>query len=197
MRKLMACVVALVATAAANAAVIDFNGLVGTGLVDRGFTYTEDGYTLTNLSTPFPFTSIHSGDSRYTGTPSFFNNTVNGLTRLTASDNSAFDLQSIALDSLNGGYNQTVTFTGFFAGGGTIVQAFMTDASFPGLQTFNFTGFTNLSRVEWTQTPNFHSFDNITVQASDVPEPVSLLVFGGLVAGGGWLARRRMKAAVA
>jgi hypothetical protein len=27
------------------------------------------------------------------------------------------------------------------------------------------------------------------------PEPVSLLVFGGLVAGGGWLARRRMKAA--
>ena len=37
--------------------------------------------------------------------------------------------------------------------------------------------------------------DNVSVSAT--PEPVSLLVFGGLVAGGGWLARRRMKAAVA
>ena len=39
---------------------------------------------------------------------------------------------------------------------------------------------------------------NFSVNASaTTPEPVSLLVFGGLVASGGWLVRRRMKAAVA
>ena len=36
--------------------------------------------------------------------------------------------------------------------------------------------------------------DNVSVSAT--PEPVSLVVFGGLLAGGGWLVRRRMTARV-
>ncbi len=56
--------VSAIGLSSAQAAVIDFNGLAGSGLVDRGFTYTEDGFALDSLSTVFPFASIHSGDYR-------------------------------------------------------------------------------------------------------------------------------------
>lgn len=66
----------------AQAAVIDFNHLIGTSLVDRGLTYTEDGFEL-NVVGLGVFTSIHSRNFRFAGTVSFLNNIGNSVTRLT------------------------------------------------------------------------------------------------------------------
>ena len=141
---------------------VDFNGLTGSGGVSRGLTYTEDGFTLTALApNVFGFVSIHPGIPQYTGTPSFYNSTINGVTQLTRNSGVPFTLASIDLDPLNTSA-VSVTFTGTLNGGGTVTQAFVTDATRPSLQTFVFSSaFTNLTAVQWTQDAPFHTFDNI------------------------------------
>jgi len=50
----------------------------------------------------------------------------------------------------------------------------------------------------WNDLANNGDYDGTrygVVEVKQTPEPVSLVVFGGLLVGGGWLARRRMKAA--
>ena len=60
----------LVCTQPSQAAVIvDFDSLTGSGDVDRGHAYVEDGYTLSN-SASLPFRSVHPGSPRYTGSVS-------------------------------------------------------------------------------------------------------------------------------
>jgi hypothetical protein len=177
-------------TSPTQAAIIDFNSLTGSGLVNRGLQYQEDGFQLDNLSLS-QFTSIHSGDSRYTGTPSFFNNGSNGVTRLTQIGGGAFTLSSIDLDSFfTVPPVSSVTFTATLLGGGTTSQTFTTDSIFASLQTFIFgSAFANVTQVEWTNGPTSHSFDNIVVSA--VPVPGAVWLMGSSLLGLVGLARRK------
>ncbi|RYF41103.1 MAG: PEP-CTERM sorting domain-containing protein [Cytophagaceae bacterium] len=88
----------------------------------------------------------------------------------------------MGLDSLDGGYQVTVTFTGTLLNGSTTSTEFRTNSA-NNLQTFNFgTSFDNVTSVRWTQASPYHSFDNINVTAQ-VPEPGTVAMLGlGLLA---------------
>jgi len=161
---------------AAQAGVIDFQSLEqnNSNVNDAGFTYTEDGFTLDNLSTAYPFAFFGTQESRYPGSTALFNNTANGITRLTQNGGGLFDLNSIQLTSLLGDDSVTVNFTGTKADSSTVNQAFTTDAILSTLETFTFnSSFTNLVSVEWIQASPYHQFDNINV--TPVPEPSAIL----------------------
>ncbi len=166
---------------AAQAVIIDFQSLEqnNSNVNDAGFTYTEDGFTLDNLSTSFPFAFFGTQESRYPGSTALFNDTVDGITRLTQNGGGLFDLNSIQLTSLLGDYSVTVNFTGTKADSSTVTQAFTTDAILSTLETFTFnSSFTNLVSVQWIQAFPFHQFDNINV--TPVPEPSAILGLLGL-----------------
>lgn len=175
---------ALLATVGFNASavVMDFNSLTGNnGDVNRGKHYEEDGFQLDTTGTN-GFASIHSGSVGYDGNTGFFNNNINGVTVLTKIGGGLFSLDSIGLDSLDGGYQVTVTFTGTLLNGSTTSTEFRTNSA-NNLQTFNFgTSFDNVTSVRWTQASPYHSFDNINVTAQ-VPEPGTVSMLGlGLLA---------------
>ncbi|SMP67036.1 PEP-CTERM sorting domain-containing protein [Noviherbaspirillum suwonense] len=175
---------ALLATVGFNASavVMDFNSLTGNnGDVNRGKHYEEDGFQLDTTGTN-GFASIHSGSVGYDGNTGFFNNNINGVTVLTKIGGGLFSLDSIGLDSLDGGYQVTVTFTGTLLNGSTTSTEFRTNSA-NNLQTFNFgTSFDNVTSVRWTQASPYHSFDNINVTAQ-VPEPGTVAMLGlGLLA---------------
>ena len=168
---------------AAQAVIIDFQSLEqnNSGFNNVGFTYTEDGFTLDNLSTPYPFGVFGTQEPRYAGSTALFNGTENGITRLTQNGGGLFDLNSIQLTSLNGSYSVTVNFTGTKADSSTVTQSFTTDAILSTLETFTFnSSFTNLVSVQWIQASPFHQFDNINVSATPVPEPSAILGLLGL-----------------
>ncbi len=166
---------------AAQAVIIDFQSLEqnNSGVNNVGFTYTEDGFTLDNLSTPNPFKFFGTQESRYPGSTALFNNTVGGITRLTQNGGGLFDLNSIQLTSLVGNNSVTINFTGTKADSSTVSQTFTTDAILSTLETFTFnSSFTNLVSVQWIQASPFHQFDNINV--TPVPEPSAILGLLGL-----------------
>ncbi|NCQ90266.1 MAG: PEP-CTERM sorting domain-containing protein [Microcystis aeruginosa TA09] len=166
---------------AAQAVIIDFQSLEQNNSVPNnvGFTYTEAGFTLDNLSTPFPFFFFGTQEFRYPGSTALLNGTVGGITRLTQNGGGLFDLNSIQLTSLNGNDSVTVNFTGTKADSSTVSQAFTTDAILSTLETFTFnSSFTNLVSVQWIQAFPFHQFDNINV--TPVPEPSAILGLLGL-----------------
>ncbi|MCZ8050201.1 MAG: PEP-CTERM sorting domain-containing protein [Microcystis aeruginosa K13-05] len=170
---------------AAQAVIIDFQSLEqnNQNVNGVGFTYTEDGFTLDNLSTPNPFKFFGTQASRYPGSTALLNDTVDGITRLTQNGGGLFDLNSIQLTSANGDDSVTVNFTGTKADSSTVSQAFTTDAILSTLETFTFnSSFTNLVSVEWIQASPFHQFDNINVtpSATPVPEPSAILGLLGL-----------------
>ncbi|MCA2723050.1 MAG: PEP-CTERM sorting domain-containing protein [Microcystis sp. M048S1] len=169
---------------AAQAVIIDFQSLEqnNSGVNNVGFTYTEDGFTLDNLSIA-SFAFFGTQASRYPGSTALFNNTVGGITRLTQNGGGLFDLNSIQLTSANGDDSVTVNFTGTKADSSTVSQAFTTDAILSTLETFTFnSSFTNLVSVQWIQASPFHQFDNINVtpSATPVPEPSAILGLLGL-----------------
>lgn len=176
--------------------VIDFQSLAqsGGGSSGQGFSYTEDGYTLTNTTQPHVFVSLNTGDFRYLGSTALFNNAVNGTTVLTKNDGAIFDLISIDLGELYEPFDSsTVTFVGKKTDNSTISNTFSLDG-IKGFQTFNFTDFTNLVSANWLQIPPFHQFDNIVVSDSttkSVPEPASLMGILGLGAFGITSVRKR------
>ena len=171
----------------ANAVVMDFNQLTGYALVGRGFHYEEDGFQLDTASSGYGFYSIHSRDYRYDGSVGFFNESSNAVTTLSRIGGGLFSLASIDLDSLNGGYQVTVNFSGTLANGSVVSTSFRTNAA-NNLQTFTFgSDFDSVSSVSWVQASPFHSFDNIVLHtgapASAVPEPSTVAMLGlGLLA---------------
>jgi hypothetical protein len=166
---------------AAQAVIIDFESLEqNNGTINSvGFSYTEDGFTLDNLSLPFPFSVFGTQGSSFPGSTALFNNTINGITRLTQNAGGLFDINSIQLTSLNGDESVTVNFTGTKADSSTVTQSFTTDSILSTLETFTFdSSFTDLVSVEWLQISPFHQFDNINVTPSNgetVPEPSAML----------------------
>ena len=190
MKKLtITCLGALAGLVGAQADVIDFQALEqnNANVNYVGTSVSEDGWMITKgPGEPFDFAVFGTQDPRYPGSTALFNDTVGGLIKLEHGALSVFDLVSIDLDYLIGSV-ATVSFTGNINGGGTVQQQFTTDGVV-GLETFNFSGFTNLDSVEWTQDAPFHQFDNIVVNV--VPEPATVVA---LMAGLGLLVARRRK----
>ena len=189
--------------ASANAVVIDFDPLAhtGTGPVNIGTTYTEDGFTLTadSASTTANDTFYAHGTSSdlYRGSTALFHGADNGVTVLTRSDGGSFNLLSIELAELNRvgtEYNIDVTFTGVLAAGGTVIQSFNLDnvaAMGSGFQKFTFPGiFQNLVSVSWLEAPDYHQFDKIEVAA--IPVPPAVWLFGSGLLGLIGIARRKL-----
>ncbi|SDI57991.1 PEP-CTERM sorting domain-containing protein [Aliiruegeria lutimaris] len=183
----------------AQAITIDFQDLEGSGRAFDyvGGTYTYDDFTLTNLTsnTRTAFAIPETGNSRYnTGSTSMLNNRVNGVTQLAASDGSAFDLESIDLSELasNRIGDTSVTFTGTYEDGTTVEQTFDLDGVW-GMETFYFDGFDSVISVTWTQTADFHQFDNISVEISPVPLPASSVLLGSVLGVGAFASRRRRR----
>ena len=163
----------------AMAVTIDFQSLATQG--DNEINpqlYTEDGFTITATS----LFAVGTSSGVYRGSPALRNGTnTNAADTILASDSgSSFNLTSIDLAEVNPG-TATVTFTGYFQAGGSIVESFMLDGNFSsdsGFETFAFTGFSNLSRVEWNNADPFHQFDNIVVSSAPVPAAVWLFASG-------------------
>ncbi|MEB3342748.1 S8 family serine peptidase [Okeania sp.] len=150
--------------------VIDFESLKNedSGYQNHGFNYEEDGFALNNLSQPYPFAAFGTLERRFSGSTALFNNTVNGITRLSATDNQAFDLVSIDITELNGSNVANVTFVGELEGGGTVTQTFTLDGNAFDPETFVFNDdFNQVVAVEWLQESPYHQFDNITIETGN------------------------------
>jgi hypothetical protein len=172
------------AIAPAQAVVIDFESLATNYGGYVGSSYTESGFTVTSSYDPYPYAYAVNGPNSifYTGSTAIANVQGYSTTTLTQVGGGAFTLKSIDLadyGNARGYYNieyVNVDFIGNLVGGGIVKQSFTTD-SLPGLETFNFTNFTNLTSVKFVETgsfPNFQ-FDNINVSSTNVPEPFTIL----------------------
>ena len=166
------------AASAQAVVVIDFESLetVNNTVDYVGDSYSEDGFELTNLSPGVGIGAFGTLESRFTGSTALFDDNADGLIRLNQIGDGPFDLLAINLASLNGSVPVDVTFVGTLSGGGAVSQTFTIDGSPFVQQTFNFTGFSNLTKVEWVQAPPYHQFDNIVIDV--VPEPDTWLLVG-------------------
>jgi hypothetical protein len=183
------------ASLSANAAVIDFEGVVAAGgrLWHNATAYLEDGYTLAT-DTPGGFHNDIFGEGNFNTNGSAVFGwcaiTCGPTETLTLTGPSAFSITSIdlaLLDQRNDAIG-TVQLTGLFQGGGQIVQTFNYAGTW---STESLSGFTNLAALQIVITGGPDAaMDNLVVDAAQVPEPASLALFGlGLGVAG--LARRR------
>ena len=184
-------------TVAAGATTINFGLLSqpGTTYVFEGGSLTQEGFTFTSGSGNFYIWQESSAN--YPGpapaSTSLFDFFA-GATDTISAGSSAFTLNSIDLAPLIAGGTGTftVTFVGTLAGSGTVSQTFTVNDSPNTLQTFAFSGFTNVVSVSFVQGANIgffgaqgtaYQFNNVLVNASSVPEPNTLALLGsGLAA---------------
>ena len=187
-------------TVMAGPVTINFGSLTqpGSTFFGEGGTVTADGFTFTSADSAFAIWEASSGNlpSLNTADTSLFEFFADSTTTLT-DGGSAFDLDSIDLapvvagTGFAGSTSFTVTFTGTHADSSTVTQTFtVNDGTPPLLQTFAFSGFTNLVKVQFPQGTNSgffvtqdtaYQFDNVKVATevtSAVPEPGSLLLLG-------------------
>lgn len=188
--KRITCLLACMFIGSANAVIIDFQSLEHNDAnnIDHGFQYIEDGFQIDELSANQGLHTFGTLEARYTGSTALFNDTVNGTTELTRFGGGIFNLVSIDLAELNGNAIAGVTFT---ANGGH-TQTFTLDGNAFGAETFIFDPeFLGVNSVTWVQQSPFHQFDNIIVNTTSVPEPVSIALFGLSLAGVGFVRKRK------
>jgi hypothetical protein len=179
------------------AVTIDFQSLAapGSGWEFPISPYTEDGFQFDATAYAYDFGSAQTGNvGWYAGSTALFNNDPSGLTTLTKIGGGGFDLNSIELSEVSTFYPGpvTVTFSGTKLDNSLVTQSFSLDEVF-GFQTFAFSAsFLGVKQVDWLQTPNFHQFDNVLLDANvaAVPEPLSLLVWGVVILGAVPIARK-------
>ncbi|HLO99104.1 MAG TPA: PEP-CTERM sorting domain-containing protein, partial [Fimbriimonas sp.] len=151
--------------------------------------YTEDGFKFLNTTLPNQadsFGSWQNSSGAYAGSTTLFNQYQDAITQLSRVGGGAFDVSSIDLASLNlSPLPNTVTFTGTRGDNSTVVNA-ITMSNPSALLTYNFTGMTNIVKLEWAQSIPFHQFDNINVNSVPEPATMSALALGVLA-----FARRR------
>jgi hypothetical protein len=194
---------------AAQATVINFNGATGGGNLtsyNYGVATTFSGYafkpTLFSYATGSDYSSQgDAGSYAYNGSDFYMTyDTLN----IKSSTGSPFKLSSV--DLVGWIYNatgNTATFTGAKVGGGSVTQTVDLSSidnylkqSGNDFTTYSLTGFDNLSSL--TITHNFVGYlamDNFVLNASSVPEPSSIALFGLAVAAGAFARRRAAKAA--
>lgn len=200
MRKTLACLAALVAAAAANAAPIQ-NGDFNNGL-SGWFTFPggNAGTTSANLG-PGASPSGNPYGYAYSGAVDSYQYLYTNFTA-NAGQWVSFDWFFSAGDYLPFNDDGFVALYDFTSGTFIYTDA----ASVSSVGNFGNTGWQTVSvflpntgtyQIQAAVTNRLDSAVTSYVGLDGVmnPEPVSLLVFGGLLAGGGWLARRRMKAA--
>jgi hypothetical protein len=152
--------------------------------------YMSQGFSLTSTTGGFVFNSPDTGNGspQAPGNNPFYAG-ANGLAAfspgvvtLAQTNGDPFSLLSIDL-ARNFAFDPppSVTFTGELAGGGTVTETFSVSVSSPPLifQTFDFTGFTNVTSVSWDQdlvpSEGVHQFGNIRL-STGVPEPSTLIL---------------------
>lgn len=191
---------------AAHATVITFNNLTGASNIVYTPSLTNSGFNFVGANWSYVTGSDYASQSDsgvFAYNSSDFYMTYQGLT-VTSVNASPFKLNSI---DLVGWYSTAAgnkaTLTGFKAGGGTVTQTVDLSTVANGLKrtgndftTYSLTGFDNLNSL--TITHNFSDYlaiDNFVVNATQVPEPSSLALFGLAVAAGAFARRRAGKAA--
>jgi hypothetical protein len=153
--------------------------------------YTSQGFLLTSTSGGFSFNSPDTGNGfpQPVGNNPFYAG-ANGLAAfapgtITISQISGdpFSLLSIDL-ARNFAFDlpPATTFSGTLMGGGTVTESVAVSTSSPPLvfQSFDLTGFTNVTSVSWEQAVDqaqgIHQFANIHLFAGAVPEPPGLVL---------------------
>lgn len=190
-----ALVAAVGAAQTANAVVLDFQSLAapGTFLTNVADGYTEDGFKFLNTTLPNladSFGSWQNSSTAFAGSTTLFNQWQDAITQLSRVGGGAFDVSTIDLASLNlSPLPNTVTFTGTRGDNSTVVNA-ITMSNPSALLTYNFTGMTNIVKLEWSQSFPFHQFDNINVNSVPEPATMSALALGVLA----FARRRRLSA---
>jgi hypothetical protein len=202
MKFLTAIILAVTSSASfANSVTIDFQSLESPSSfnINVASSYSEDGYTLT---TPGMFRSWGTSSADYRGSTALFSansassisNVGAGNVSLIKSDNSVFDLISIDLFGQlinppffsDGSDPVDAMFTGYKADGSFVYQSFFNDSTSP--TTFLLTNFSNLIRVDWTNSPSLtaNQFDNIVLSTSNVsavPVPAAAWLFCSAIMG--------------
>jgi hypothetical protein len=190
--------------------VLDFKSLNPTDTSGPLFVqspYTNQGFS---LSSTLGFNTYGSGLANFYAGVASLSPIIGSDVELKATDNSPFSLTSILL-TRNFAFDPapTVTFTGAVAGGGTVTQTFSvtTPLGVPSFQTFQFTGFANVLRVDWSQPASvvggLHQFADVTIETGPtaipepgptaIPEPASVVLLNVGLVGSILIARGKRK----
>jgi hypothetical protein len=184
-----------------HAALVTFEALSHNDdqIAEHGATYAESGFLFTNTATvessgfdPSFATAGAQLDGMYTGSTALFNDNWEGQTILTRVGGGTFNLNSIDLAELYPADVQfDVAFTGLLANGSTVSKTFTLDGAL-GAQSFSFgSDFSNLASVSWSQSADFHQFDN--VNATPTPIPAAAWLLGSGIMGLAGIRRRTGK----
>ena len=183
----LALLAALLSPMAANADLIDFEGVAASGQqLGVGNNYLEEGFNFFNPGDPTDAaivgqpTQNTSGSDYYTWNSPVGNNPIT-LTNLLGS---VFGLETLDVGSKSGSNAANFDIIGYFAAGGSVLANVTGSTAFTNLNL----GWTGLSYVEfYYRSGDFGAIDNLVV---NVPEPGTLALLGiGLF--GMALARRK------
>jgi hypothetical protein len=204
MKSIHIAIVLMVSPVITQATTINFASLseAGSGSTALGNVVTQQGFSFTDLlNGPFGngFSVWQASSPNLPGLStadtSLFEFFAGSTTKLMAASNAPFTLNSIDLAQYNtpqapGTF--TVLFTGTRADSSTVSQTFTVNrvAGAPVLQTFNFSGFSDVVSVAFTQgttgsslTGAGYQFDNVVINASRVPEPDTMFLSAFALAG--------------
>ncbi|MFQ5418646.1 MAG: PEP-CTERM sorting domain-containing protein [Myxococcota bacterium] len=143
--------------------------------------YSEAGFVFT--ATTGGLETWRTLGSGWAGSAALINDTDLGIITVTKADSGTFSLLSIDISEVFGGVGQSVsvTFTGTRPDTSTVQQTHVLDGSH-GMETFVFSGFTDLASVSWVQEAEFNQVDNV-VFFIPIPEPAPGVLLGlGLLA---------------
>jgi hypothetical protein len=162
--------------------------------------YNESGMSFTAIPLSLGFVRNNAADSFYPDDGSAYLQSGPDTLTFDFTDGSVFGLVSVDLAEYSTIFQEPVTveFIGYHPDGSTVTENFTTDGIIDGtgpladFETFDFTGFNDLTRVEipLPSDSDPYSLDNLVIT---VPEPTgsTLLLVGGLVLGVRKLCRLR------